>query len=99
MTPTETNVHGAAGDALCFMGMGPSLLERLVVGGWWLAVGGGWWRLMVGGCWGLAAGSWWLVAVRRGWQLGWQRLAVGGPWGLCLRAVLSKKNGGKNLAS
>ena len=34
--------------------MGPSLLERLAVGGWWgLAVGG--WRLAVGGGWRVAA--------------------------------------------
>ena len=47
LTPTETNVHG---DALCFMIMGPPLLQRVAVGGGWrLAVGG--WRLVVpGGC-------------------------------------------------
>ena len=53
--PTETNVHG---DALCFMGMGHSLLQRLAVGGWRMAVRGGcsgWWRLVaVGGPWGLS---------------------------------------------
>ena len=31
VTPTETSVHG---DALCFMVMGPSLLQKLAVGGW-----------------------------------------------------------------
>ena len=44
MSPTETNVHG---DALCFTIMGPSLPQRL-------AVGGDWWRLAVGGPWGLS---------------------------------------------
>ena len=48
VTPTETHVHG---DALCFLVMGPSLLQRLVVGGWWqLAVGGGWRLVVPGGC-------------------------------------------------
>ena len=55
--PTETNVHG---DALCFMVMGPSLLQRLAVGGWRL-VGIGGWLLM-------AVGRWQLVAVG-GWRL------------------------------
>ena len=71
--PTETNVHG---DALCFMIMGPSLLQRLVVGGWWpLAAVRGWrfvvrGRLAVGGWWQLAAvGDWWRLAVGDGWQL------------------------------
>ena len=36
--PTQMNVHR---DALCFMVMGPSLLQRSAVGGWWLAVGKG----------------------------------------------------------
>ena len=49
VTLTETNVHG---DALCVMVMGPSLLQRLAVGVWWLAVGG-WRRLAVGGWWSL----------------------------------------------
>ena len=53
MTPTEVNVHG---DALCFMVMGPSLLQRLVVGGWWQLAVGGWWRLAVGG-WGSMVSS------------------------------------------
>ena len=44
-TPTEKNVHG---DALCFVVMGPSLLQRLAVGGWRLVAVGGW-RLAVGG--------------------------------------------------
>ena len=48
VTPTETNVHR---NALCFMVMGPSLLQRLAVGGWWrLAVGGGWRLVVPGGC-------------------------------------------------
>ena len=51
VTPTGTNVHGGA---LCFMVMGPSLLQRLAVGGWWMVAVGGW-RLAVGG--------WRLVAV------------------------------------
>ena len=83
LTPAETMVHG---DALCFMVMGPSLLQRLVVGGWWPLVVGGRWRLVVGGWW-LGVGSWQRLAVGGGWQL-----AVGGPWGLCFRAVLRKKN-------
>ena len=49
VTPTATNVHG---DTLCSMIMGPSLLLRLAVGGWWrlVAVGGGWWLVVVAGC-------------------------------------------------
>ena len=53
VTPTETNAHG---DALRFMAMGPSLLQRvgtwrLAVGGWWRLVAVGGWRLVVpGGC-------------------------------------------------
>ena len=48
VTPTETKVRG---DAVRFLVMEPSLLQRLAVGGWWLAVGGGWRRLAVpGGC-------------------------------------------------
>ena len=39
VTQTETNVHG---DTLYFMVKGPSLLQRM-------AVGGGWRRLLVGG--------------------------------------------------
>ena len=58
-TPTESNVHG---DALCFMAMGPCLLQRLVVGGWRLAFGGGW-RLAVGGWWRLAVGGWWSLGL------------------------------------
>ena len=54
VTPTEMKVHG---DALCFVVMGPSLLQRLVVGGWRLVVGGGWRRLAVGG---------WRLVVPRG---------------------------------
>ena len=39
ITPTDTYVHG---DALCFLVMGPSLLQRLaVIGGWLSAVPGG----------------------------------------------------------
>ena len=60
ITPTETNVHG---DALCFMVMGPSLLQRLAVGGWRLAAVGGWWELAVGG-------GWWRLAVSGRWSLG-----------------------------
>ena len=77
VTPTETNVHG---DALCFMVMGPFLLQRLavvgrrlVVGCWWLvglALDG--WRLVVVGGWRLVGGWWWVVVG------GWRRLAVGG---------------------
>ena len=52
VTPTETNVHR---DALCFTVMGPSLLQRLAVGGWQLAAVGGW-RLV-------AVGSWHLVIL------------------------------------
>ena len=43
--PTETNVHG---DALCFVVMGPSVVQRLAVGGWQRL------RLVVGGPWGLS---------------------------------------------
>ena len=52
VTLTEMNVHR---DALCFMAMGPSVLQRLAVGGWWrlVAVGGGWW-LAVSSPWGLS---------------------------------------------
>ena len=43
------------------MGMGPSLLRRLAVGGWRRLGVGGWWRLA-------AVGGWWLaVAVGSGW--------------------------------
>ena len=52
--PTGTNVDG---DALCFMVMGPPLLQRLAVGGWWLVVVGSSWRLAVGGSWRLAVGG------------------------------------------
>ena len=94
VTPTEKNAHG---DALCFMVMGPSLLQKLAVGGsWWLAVGG-WWRLVVGGWRRLVVGSWWGLGVGGCWRLaavGGRRLAVGSPWGLSLRAVLGKKNFG-----
>ena len=53
----ETNVHG---DALCFMAMGPPLLQRLPAGGWWwLAAVGGWRLVAVGSGWLLASvGSW-----------------------------------------
>ena len=61
--PTETNVHG---DALCFNVMGPSLLQRLAVGGWRLAVGGGWRLVAVGGWWRLAAVGGWRLAVPGG---------------------------------
>ena len=66
VTSKETNVHG---DALCLMVLGPSLLQRL-------AVGGGWWGLAVVGGWRLAAvgGGWWGLAVVGGWRLA----AVGG---------------------
>ena len=50
-TPRETIVHG---DTLCFMDMGPSLLQMLAFGGWWLVAVGHGWRLAVGGLWGLA---------------------------------------------
>ena len=44
---TSTNVHG---DTLCFMVMGPSLLQNLVVGGWWRLGFGRWqWLAAVGG--------------------------------------------------
>ena len=56
---TNTNVHG---DTLCFMVMGPSLLEEL-------AVGGGWRRLVVGRGWRLAVGGWWWLAVGGPWGL------------------------------
>ena len=70
VTPTEMNFHG---DALCFMVMGPSLLQKLAVGAWWqLAVDGGWCRLVVDGGWWVAGGG------------GWQRLAVGGGWRLAV---------------
>ena len=73
--------------ALCFMVMGPALLQRLAVG-WWLVAVGGWRWLVVGGRWfmGLAGGGWWRLAAGSGW-----RLAVGDPWGLSLRAVLNNK--------
>ena len=78
VTPTETNVHG---DALCFMVIGPSLIQRLAVGGWRLATVGGGWCLAVAGCWLVVVGGWRLAAVGS-WRLlavgGW-RLAVGGP--------------------
>ena len=94
-TPTETNVHG---DALCFLIMGPCLLQRLAVDGWRLVVGGGW-QLVVGGWW-LAVGGWrrlavggWQLVVGGGWRLvvgswwlavgGWQ-LVVGGGWRLAV---------------
>ena len=48
---TEKNGHR---DTLCFTVMGPSLLQKLAVGGWRLAVDGGW-RLAVGGWWPLGA--------------------------------------------
>ena len=51
VTPTEKNVHG---DALCYIVMGPFVLQRLAVGGWRLVAVGGW-RLAVGGSWRLAA--------------------------------------------
>ena len=45
----NTNINGAHRDALHFLVMGPSLLQRLAVGiGWWFVIGG-WWRLAVGG--------------------------------------------------
>ena len=96
--PAETDVHR---DALFLRVTGPSLLQRLAVGGWWrLAVGGGWRLVAVGGWWRLAVGGWWWLAVGGWWRLavgGWWRLvAVGGCWlvvpgGLSLRVVLSKK--------
>ena len=54
VTRKTTNAHG---DTLCLMIMGSSLLERLAVGRWLLAVGGGWRRLVVGGWWRLAVGG------------------------------------------
>ena len=71
------------------MVLGPSVLQRLAVGGWRLAVGGvrrlaigdGWRRLVVGGWQRFAVDGWWRLAVGSGWRLavgGWQRLAVGG---------------------
>ena len=57
-------VHG---DALCFMVLGPSQLQRLAVGGWRLVVGSGWQLAAVGSGWRLAVGGWWsLEAVLRG---------------------------------
>ena len=53
LTPTETNIHR---DALYFLVMGPSLLQKLA-GGWWLVTVGGW-RLVAGGWWGLVGGGW-----------------------------------------
>ena len=66
------------------MVMGPSLLQRLVVGRWRLVIGGG--RRLVVGDWWLVVGGWWGLAVGGCW-----RLAVGGPWGLSLTAVLSQQ--------
>ena len=68
---SRTNVHG---DALCFLVIARSLLQRLAVGGWrrLVAVGSGWW-LAVGGWRGLEVGSWRLVAVG-----GWRWLVAGG---------------------
>ena len=75
------------------MVMGPSLLQRLAVGGWWrlaavggwrLVVGEGWRRLVVGGWWRLAAVGGWRLAVGGGWRRlvvgGWRLVAVGGWW-------------------
>ena len=65
----ETEGHG---HALCFMVMGPSLLHRVVVGGWWLVVGG--WQLVA------VSGGWWLVGIGNWWLLAggdWQFVAVG----------------------
>ena len=76
VTPTPTNDHR---DALCFLVMGPSLLQRLAVGGWQRLAAVGGWRLVVGGGWRLA------LSVD-----GW-RMAVGGLWGRSLRAFLNKK--------
>ena len=45
-TPTATNVHG---DALCFMVMGPFVLQRSTVGGWRRLVVCGWRLVAVGG--------------------------------------------------
>ena len=52
VTPTETNVRG---DALCYMAMGPALLQKVAVGGWRQLAVGGWRRLAVGGWWSLGA--------------------------------------------
>ena len=55
---SEANVHG---DALCFMAIGPSLLQRLAM------ADGGWWWLAVGGRRLVAVGGWWsLGAVLKG---------------------------------
>ena len=66
-------------DALCFMVMEPSLLQRLALGGWWRLAAVGGWQLVVGGGWRLAVGR---LAPGGSW-----RLAVGFPWdcpkGLC----------------
>ena len=43
---TKTNAHG---DALWFLVTGPSLLQRLAVGGWRLAVAGNWCLAVAGG--------------------------------------------------
>ena len=72
--PTETNVHG---DALCFMVMRPSLLQRLAVGGGWrLAVVGSWRLVAVGGHWGLPLRA---VLNKRNKQSGFLRAALPAP--------------------
>ena len=55
VTPTETNAHG---NALCFLVMGRSVLQRLAVGGW---------RLVVGGPWGLSFRA--VLSKKKNWLL------------------------------
>ena len=71
------NVHG---DALCFLVMGPSLLQRLAVDGWWRFAAVGGWRLA-------AICGWRLVAVGGGWRLVIPR---GCPEGLSLESEFSR---------
>ena len=59
VTPTETNVHGGS---VCFLVMGPSVLQRLAVGSWWWLAAVGGWRLVT-------VGGWRLVAFGGGWRL------------------------------
>ena len=68
----ETNVHG---DALCFLVMALSLLQRLAVGGWRLVAVGSRWRLAVGSGWRLAVGGPWGLSLTQ------KNLASSGqPW-------------------
>ena len=61
---------------LMVMVVGPSLVQRLAVGGWWLVAFGGWW--------GLVVGSWWRLAAVGGW-----RLVVPGGAVLCKKNLAS----------